>query len=364
MSHSTEPWIAMLKQWRGSLFLAGAALIVFFVGFRVPLPILPQETITEFQLTYRYSIFALGLTPWVISIVLAELLILILPSKPMAGLTANGHANPFCRPVVAFAIIFALFQGYNLVSFLNESQVYLPGAFRPNLVSAINLATGTAIIILAGYLIQHSGLGMGFWILAAVGDIIGVSSGALEIPTMFAQGSANYRDLAILIFALILIAGALCWLIILRRNSGDDDIKRLLFPLLVAGTLTVPVLTIMQNILPTELLILINYHIWFLFDLVHGLLVIFLVAIYSHGHRLSLPNVLTLAVFVLILILLRSGASAFIPSITLTLLDSTFVAFAGVNIFSRYTESQRQIAMARALHPKKRLQNSDASIAP
>jgi hypothetical protein len=356
MSNSIEPWIAILKQRQTQLLVTGFALLAYFAGFHIPLPFIPQEMPSNVQLANRFSVFALALSPWIYSVAVAELLLLIFPRLRADSRLENRHANPFGERVVAFAFIISFFQGLGLANAMAAlAQPQLTTSYLSLFPAAISLTAGLAIVIALAGLIERPGIGMGFWVMLVAGAIFSLANRVTEIPSMVANGRATYSDLLIWGILSILSIAALVSLVMLHQRKGHDAIGILIWPWILGDVLLTPILAALQFALPIEWSGFLFSHSIFFFTLINGLLVLSLVTIYS-GHKNSSPlKWLTLIVLALVLIATNVWESSLSRLLSLGVLDLTLLAFASVNIFSQYIESQRQTAMAHALRPRTHL---------
>lgn len=225
MSRSTEPWIAILKQKQPQLLVTGFALIVYFAGFHIPLPFMPQEMASNVQLPKPFSVFASGLSSWVYAVSATELLLLIFPRLRLDLRPENRHANPFGQWVIAFALIISFFQGIGLANSMAAlAQSPSANGFLSLFPPAISMAAGLAIVIALTGLIEKSGIGMGIWVILAAGAISSFAGGVMEVPIVITQGDATYRDLLIWGILLTLSVAALVSLVMLHQRKSQDPI--------------------------------------------------------------------------------------------------------------------------------------------
>jgi hypothetical protein len=356
MSHSIEPWIAILKQRQTQLLVTGFALIVYFAGFHIPLPFMPQEMASNVQLAKPFSVFALGLSSWVYAVSVTELLMLIFPRLRADSRPENRHANPFGQLVVAFALIISFFQGLGLANSMAAlAQSPSTNSLLSLFPAAISLAAGLAIVIALAGLIERSGIGMGFWVVLAAGAIFSLANRMTEIPGMVANGNATYRDLLIWGTLSILSIAALVSLVMLHQKMSRDAMGILIWPWLLGDLFLAPIFAALQFMLPAEWSEFMFSHSGFFFTLMNGVVVLGFAAIYSSCEKPSVLKWLTLIVLALVLIATSAYESLLSRILSLSVLVLTLLAFACVNVFNQYTENQRKIAVAQAFRPRAHL---------
>ena len=346
MSHSIEPWIAILKQRRIQLLVTGFALFVYFAGFHIPLPFMPQEMASNVRLAKPFSIFALGLSSWVYSVAIAELLLLIFPRLRVDSRLENRHANPFGQRVVAFAVIISFFQGLGVANAMAAlAQPQSTAGFLSVFPAAISLAAGLAIVIALAGLIERSGIGMGFWVMLVAGAIFGMARDIGEIPNMLANRSTTFQDFVFWGLVSTLSITITVYLIKVRQSNDREDISLLLWPFVVAEIFLGPIMMILQYILPMGWQAFLSAHFGIYFAL-HGVLVLVFVFIYSRNEKFPL---LTLLAVGLLLFLGNAYLIIPFPRLPLNTLALVLFSYACVTLFNEYTDNQRKIIMARML---------------
>lgn len=179
--------------WSRLWFLLGA-LVVYRIGAHVPVPGIDPVRLAElFQSQQggilgvfnlfsggalsRFTIFALGIMPYISSSIIMQLLTIAVPS--MEALKKEGEAGR--RKITQYTrygtVVLALFQGVGIAVAL-ESQAGLvqdPGyLFR--FVSVMTLLTGTMFLMWLGEQITERGLGNGISIIIFAGIAAGLPS--------------------------------------------------------------------------------------------------------------------------------------------------------------------------------------------
>ncbi len=210
---------------RRLLFLLGA-MVVFRIGAHIPVPgIDPNELARLFQSQQggilgmlnmfsggalsRFSIFALGIMPYISSSIIMQLASLVIPQ--LEQLRKEGEAGR--RKITQYTrygtVALALFQGL-AISVALESQanlVYSPGwMFR--ITTVVTLVTGTMFLMWLGEQITERGIGNGISLIIFAGIAAGLPravTGTLEL----ARTGAYSPLLVILLLAAVVVVTAL-----------------------------------------------------------------------------------------------------------------------------------------------------------
>ena len=179
--------------WRRLWFLLGA-LVVYRIGAHIPVPGIDPVKLAElfqgqqggilgvFNLfsggaLSRFTLFALGIMPYISSSIIMQLMTIAVPS--IEALKKEGEAGR--RKITQYTrygtVALALFQGLGIAIAL-ESQAGLvldPGVlFR--FVTVLTLLTGTMFLMWLGEQITERGLGNGISIIIFAGIVAGLPS--------------------------------------------------------------------------------------------------------------------------------------------------------------------------------------------
>jgi SecY len=149
------------------LAITAALLVAYRLGTFIPLPgIEPQALARLGGVAERISIFALGVTPFITILVLAELLKVVAPSVRRWEQASERNRHTLNRIVVGLSLLAAAAQASGLALALEDVKglVSEPGTpFR--LTSILILVAATATIIWLAYQITRQGIGSGVWLL-------------------------------------------------------------------------------------------------------------------------------------------------------------------------------------------------------
>lgn len=186
---------------RRLLFVLGA-LIVFRTGSFIPVPGIDPGVLAEIFRTQqhgilgmfnmfsggalsRFSVFALGIMPYISSSIIMQLLTVIVPQLEQIKKEGEAGRKKITQYTRYGTVVLAFFQAFGIAIAL-ESQPNLvldPGmGFR--LTAVITLVTGTMFLMWLGEQITERGIGNGISILIFAGIVAGLPTaigGTLEL---------------------------------------------------------------------------------------------------------------------------------------------------------------------------------------
>ncbi len=216
---------------RRLLFLLGA-LIVYRIGTHVPVPGINASVLEELFKSQqngilglfnmfsggalqRFSILALGITPYISASIIMQLASVVVPT--LEALKKEGEAGR--RKITQYTrygtLVLAFFQAVGIAIAL-ESQPGLvmdPGlSFR--VVTAVTLVTGTMFLMWLGEQITERGLGNGISILIFAGIVAGLPSGLKNTLELQASGSLSILKL---LFLFLLVVGVTAAVVFFER---------------------------------------------------------------------------------------------------------------------------------------------------
>lgn len=179
--------------WSRLWFLLGA-LVVYRIGAHVPVPGIDPVRLAElFQSQQggilgvfnlfsggalsRFTIFALGIMPYISSSIIMQLMTIAVPS--MEALKKEGEAGR--RKITQYTrygtVVLALFQGIGIaVALESQAGLVLDPGYMFRFVSVMTLLTGTMFLMWLGEQITERGLGNGISIIIFAGIAAGLPS--------------------------------------------------------------------------------------------------------------------------------------------------------------------------------------------
>ncbi len=196
------------------------ALIVYRLGAHIPVPgIDPEQLAALFQsqrsgilgmfnmfsggALSRFSVFALGIMPYISASIIMQLLTIVSPQLEALKKEGQSGQRKITQYTRYFTVVLALFQAFGIAVAL-ESQPGLvidPGAsFK--VVTIVALVTGTMFIMWLGEQITERGLGNGISIIIFAGIAAGLPGALVHLFDLISAGSVSIFS-AIVIVALV-----------------------------------------------------------------------------------------------------------------------------------------------------------------
>lgn len=199
-------------------FLIGA-LIVYRIGAHIPVPgINPAELAKLFRTSQtglldmfnmfsggalsRFTVFALGIMPYISASIILQLAAEVLPS--LKELKKEGEAGR--RKVTQYTryatVVLASFQSFGIAVMLyKQPNLVVAAQWEFYLTTVVTLVTGTMFLMWLGEQITERGIGNGISLIICAGIASGVPAAIGKTLTLTSQGSLP------LLFAVVLFVG-------------------------------------------------------------------------------------------------------------------------------------------------------------
>ncbi|UOO81760.1 preprotein translocase subunit SecY [Uruburuella testudinis] len=204
------------------LFLLGA-LIVFRIGAHIPVPGVDAAALAELYESAssgmlgmlnmfsggsleRFSIFAIGIMPYISASIIVQLASEILPS--LKALKKEGEAGR--RIITKYTrygtVVLAILQSFGVATFVFQQGVVVASQLEFYISTVVCLVTGTMFLMWLGEQMTERGVGNGISLIITAGIAAGIPSGIAQLLTLTSQGSMSMlMAVAIVIGVLILI---------------------------------------------------------------------------------------------------------------------------------------------------------------
>lgn len=223
---------------RKRIFFTLAMLAIYRVGVAIPTPGIDSQALAVFfeqaQNTVfglvnlfsggaleRFSIFALGIMPYISASIIAQLLTVVIPSLERLSKEGEGGRRKITQYTRYGTVVLALLQGIFISIGLEQIQtpsggsvVYSPGwEFR--LMTMITLSAGTAFIMWLGEQITERGIGNGISLIIFAGIVASIPSAITSTIEFVREG-----ELSIFVVLLIvaLMAAVVAAVIVMERG--------------------------------------------------------------------------------------------------------------------------------------------------
>lgn len=201
------------------LFVLGA-IIVFRIGSYIPVPgINPEALATMFKsqegtildmfnmfsggALKRFSIFAIGIMPYISASIIMQLLTVVSPKLEQLKKEGDAGRRKITQYTRYGTLVLALFQATGVAIALESQNVVIQSGLAFKVTAVMTLVTGTVFLMWLGEQVTERGIGNGISIIIFAGIVAGLPSavgGTLELAR---TGQLHVLTL-LLLFAIIL----------------------------------------------------------------------------------------------------------------------------------------------------------------
>ncbi len=209
---------------RRLLFLLGA-LIVYRIGTHIPVPGIDPAKLSQFfgqqqggildllnmfsgGAISRFSIFALGIMPYISASIIMQLLTVVVPTLEQLRKEGESGRRKITQYTRYGTVVLAFVQAFGISIALEQQAVALEPGFTFRLTTAIILVSGTMFLMWLGEQITERGIGNGISLIIFAGIAAGLPAAIGQ--TLSLVGTGQFTPLTvILIFIAVLLVTAL-----------------------------------------------------------------------------------------------------------------------------------------------------------
>ncbi|STZ51003.1 preprotein translocase subunit SecY [Neisseria dentiae] len=154
----------------------------------------------------RFSIFAIGIMPYISASIIVQLASEILPS--LKALKKEGEAG---RKIITKytrygTVVLAVMQSFGVATFVYQQNVVVVSQLEFFISTVVCLVTGTMFLMWLGEQMTERGIGNGISLIITAGIAAGIPAGAAQLVTLTSQGSMSMLTaVSIVVGALLLI---------------------------------------------------------------------------------------------------------------------------------------------------------------
>ncbi len=214
--------IAKIPELRRRIFFTILMLAVYRLGVFVPTPgisadvvknIISQGTIFEIFNLFsggalsRFSVFALGIMPYISASIIFQLLSVSVPAIERLSKEGEAGRKKITRYTRYGTVILALIQGFGIAYGLKQQGAVLPGVpdWQFYITTMITLAAGTAFLMWLGEIISERGIGNGISLIIFSGIVTRIPVGFRDAWSTKEQFGGFFGFLILVIFIAALI---------------------------------------------------------------------------------------------------------------------------------------------------------------
>lgn len=219
-------------------------LVIYRIGVHVPTPGVDNSAVQEFFAAQsggifglfntftggaleRFSVFALGIMPYISSSIIFQLLGAAVPyleQLKKEGQQGQKKINQYTR---YGTVVLAIIQGYGMSTFLKNSTTAtgmplvnapMVGVIPFELMTVITLTSGTCFIMWLGEQITERGIGNGASLIIFAGIAAGIPSGFMSMVSLMKQGEITAFISLILLLFMFVVIGYIIWMEVAQRR--------------------------------------------------------------------------------------------------------------------------------------------------
>lgn len=166
----------------------------------------------------QYSIFALGISPYITSSIIMNLLTIAIPSLERLSKQGVEGRKKIAQFTRYGTVAIALLQGYGF-SYGYFRRVFFDPSFKSISLAVLILTAGTAFLMYLGEHITEKGIGNGISLFIFSGIIAGLPDGVINMYVGVVNNQVNIISVVVfLVVALFMIAG------IIMVNEGSRKV--------------------------------------------------------------------------------------------------------------------------------------------
>lgn len=199
-------------------------LALYRVGVHVPVPGVNGAGLSEFFRTQganllgmfnmfsgggleRFSIFALGVMPYISASIIAQLLTVVVPHLEMLSKEGDAGRKKITQYTRYGTVVLALIQGFMIANTIEHTtyqdiKLVVVGGFWWKVMATISLAAGTAFVMWLGEQITEKGVGNGMSLIIFAGIVAG-------LPQIIGDTYSQYTSQQMDLFRILLLS-AVC----------------------------------------------------------------------------------------------------------------------------------------------------------
>ena len=227
---------------RRLLFLLGA-LIVFRVGAHIPVPgvnaaalansfkegnagILGMLNLFSGGSLERFSIFAIGIMPYISASIVLQLFTHMYP--PLKELRQQGSSGQkkISQYTRYLALVFALVQGFAISRMVMAQGLTLFSGQAFLITGTICLATGALFMMWLGEQITERGIGNGVSMLIFAGIAVHIPAGIANLVSQTKDGNISFLGFFLMLFIIVALFGLIVFVERAQRQIAIHYAKR------------------------------------------------------------------------------------------------------------------------------------------
>lgn len=208
------------------MFLIGA-LIVFRIGAHVPVPGVDAAALADLYKTQgsgildmlnmfsggsleRFSVFAIGIMPYISASIVMQLASEIIPSLKALKKEGESGRKIITKYTRMGTVVLAAMQSFGVAAFVLQQQIVVIPAIEFYISTITCLVGGTMFLMWLGEQITERGIGNGISLLITAGIVAGIPKGIMQLWTL-RDSIGILTSIAVVVGAALLTYAVVCF---------------------------------------------------------------------------------------------------------------------------------------------------------
>ena len=224
-----------IPELRNRILFTLGMIVVFRIGTHIPTPgidakLLTQNLPTSELMSFlnmfsggalrRFSVFALGIAPYINASIIMQLLIYVIPYLEHLAKEEGEEGRKLISQYTRYGtVLIGALQAFGISFMLERYQVVSNPGFGFKLMAVTTLTAGTAFIMWLGEQMTSRGIGNGISILITAGILASLPEAVVQQAVLF---TGNAHDVVKMIFLLIIIVA-----VIMAIVTVQDGVRKI-----------------------------------------------------------------------------------------------------------------------------------------
>lgn len=224
-----------IPELRNRILFTLGMIVVFRIGTHIPTPgidakLLTQNLPTSELMSFlnmfsggalrRFSVFALGIAPYINASIIMQLLIYVIPYLEHLAKEEGEEGRKLISQYTRYGtVLIGALQAFGISFMLERYQVVTNPGFGFKLMAVTTLTAGTAFIMWLGEQMTSRGIGNGISILITAGILASLPEAVVQQAALF---TGNAHDVVKMLFLLVIIVS-----VIMAIVTVQDGVRKI-----------------------------------------------------------------------------------------------------------------------------------------
>ncbi len=232
-----------LPELKKKILVTLALLFVYRIGVFVPTPGIDPVSLAQFFERFqgtivgmfamftggaleRFSVFALGIMPYISASIIIQLLTVVEPNLERLSKEGEQGRKKITQYTRYGTVILSIIQGFGIAVGLEGAGVVITPGWSFRIVTVITLTAGTAFIMWLGEQITERGIGNGISLIIFAGIVANMPSGAMDTFDFLSKGEIQIFEFVILLAVMIGVVALIIFFETAQRKIPVQYAKR------------------------------------------------------------------------------------------------------------------------------------------